>query len=390
MVVLARRAAMAALLAIAALTAVAGCSPARVVESVWVVDDIRAGGEPSLLKDRRAPPTRTPIVYEIDGVLAEGDLYLPADEVRARLVLIPGVTPAGRNDRRLVEFAMTMARARFEVLVPDIVEMRRLRVSARDAVPIADAVRFLDRADDGKPVGIAAVSFAVGPALIALFDPDAGPRVRFFVGIGGYYDLEQLVTFITTGYHRPPGSDRWQYLAESRLAKWVFLFSNASRLEDPDDRALLEAMAERKLEDADADISDLVLALGPEGRRVYAVFSNRDPERAGELWKAMPPALLREAEQLDLKNWRLEDLTGPRFILIHDRNDRVVPAEHTRWLAAALPPERVDVYFIGSLEHADPRPPGLLDAVQMVRAVYAVLDLRDERRRTRGAAPAPG
>jgi hypothetical protein len=356
------------------------CSPSRVFEAASVVDDIRAGGGASLLKDRRPPPSRTAIVYEIDGIAAEGDLYRPADEIRARMVLVPGVTPAGRNDRRLVEFASTLARARFEVLVPDLVEMRSLRVTADDAVPIADAVRFLDRDDDGKPIGIAAVSFAVGPALISLFDPDAGPRVDFVLSIGGYYDLEALVTFITTGYHRPDDGGPWQFLSESRLAKWVFLFSNASRLDDDADRALLETMAERKLNNHRADVSDLVLALGPAGRSVYAVFSNTDPQQAAALWSAMPPEILAQAVRLDLRNWKLETLR-PQFVLIHDRNDRVVPAEHSRHLAAALPAAQTSVYFIGSLRHADPQPPGLRDAIQMGRAVYEVLSLRDGLRR---------
>lgn len=364
----------------AALAFFAACSPARVIESARIVDDIRAGSAPSLLKDVRPEPARTAVVYEIDGMVAEGDLYQPADAILARIVLVPGVTPAGRNDRRLVEFAMTLARARFEVLVPDLVEMRELRVSAEEAVPIANAVMFLDRAHDDRPLGIAAVSFAVGPALISLFDPDAGPRVDFVLAIGGYYDLEALITFITTGYHRGDRSQPWQYLGDSRLAKWVFLFSNASRIEDEADRQRLQEMARRRMADPGADITDVVAQLGPEGRSTYAVFSNTDPDQAERLWLALPVAIREEAARLDLRNWQLEDLSA-HFILIHDRNDRVVPADHSRWLMAALPAGRVEAFLIGSLRHADPQPPGFRDAFTMLRAVYAVLTERDRARK---------
>lgn len=353
----------------------AACSPGRTIESIRIVDDIRAGGGPSLLKDVRPEPRRQPIVYEIDGVVREGDLYQPGDEVKARMVLVPGVTPAGRDDPRLVDFALTLARARFEVLVPDLRNMRALRVTAEDAVPIADAVRFLDRNDDGKPLGITAVSFAAGPAVISLFDDDAGARVDFVVTIGGYYDIEALITFITTGYVREHPGGPWRYLADSQLGRWVFVYSNASRLDSQDDRVALEAMAERKLKNKDADIADLIARLGPEGQAVYALLANRDPERVPALLAALPPGVRRETEALDLRRWRLEDLQ-PRFVMIHDRDDRVVPAGQTAAMAQALPPGRADVFLVGSLQHADPRSPSFGDAITMLRAVYAVLAMR--------------
>lgn len=354
----------------------AACSPGRTIESIRIVDDIRAGGGPSLLKDVRPAPRRQPIVYEIDGVVQEGDLYQPGDAVKARMVLVPGVTPAGRDDPRLVDFALTLARARFEVLVPDLRNMRALRVTAEDAVPIADAVRFLDRDDDGKPLGITAVSFAAGPAVISLFDADAGERVDFVVTIGGYYDIEALITFITTGYVREQPDGPWRYLADSRLGRWVFVYSNASRLDSEDDRVTLETMAERKLKDKDADIADLIARLGPEGQAVYALLANRDPERVPALLAALPPSVRRETEALDLRRWRLEDLR-PRFVMIHDRDDRVVPAGQSAAMAQALPPGRAEVFLVGSLQHADPRSPSLGDAITMLRAVYAVLAVRN-------------
>ena len=74
---------------------------------------------------------------------SEADLYLPGEPAKAGIVLVPGLTPRGRDDARLVDFAMTLARARFEVLVPDLPRMRTFQVTALDAVPIADAAHYL-------------------------------------------------------------------------------------------------------------------------------------------------------------------------------------------------------------------------------------------------------
>ncbi len=114
-------------------------------------------------------------------------------------MLVPGVVPEGKDDPRLVALAQTLARARFAVLVPDIASLRAQKVGPEDARAIAAAITWL--ASCGTPsVGVMAISYAVGPAILAALGPQAAPRVRFLVAIGGYYDLTAVVTFFTTGY----------------------------------------------------------------------------------------------------------------------------------------------------------------------------------------------
>jgi hypothetical protein len=352
-----------------------GCSPARVVESVRVLQDIQAGSGPSSLKRATAVPSRTAIVFDVEGRLRAADLYRPGDRpARGAVVLVPGVTPRGRDDPRVVEFANTLARAEFQVLVPDLPRMRALRVTADDAVPIADAVAFSVRSAGDVPVGVAAVSFAVGPAILSLFEPQAADRVDFVLGIGGYYDIEGLVTYITTGYYREPGDETWRFRPPKTYGKWVFVLSNTARIEDLADREALTTMAERKLDDADADIAELVAGLGPEGRSVYALLDNDDHVRVPALLAALPAAVVDEARALDLERRELDGLEAA-FVLIHDRNDRIIPAAHAVALAAAV--RRADVYLVDSLDHATPRPPNPIDAIRLLDAIYTVLRFRD-------------
>ena len=146
--------------------------------------------------------------------------------------------------------------------------MRSLQVTARDAGPIADSARFLDERGGGRPLGMAAVSFAVGPAIIALDEPAAAGRVDFFIAIGGYYDLEALITYVTTGFYREQEAGPWSYRPPNVYGKWVCVLTNSARIADPDDRATLFEMARRKLDDADADVTDSAIALGPKAIRV--------------------------------------------------------------------------------------------------------------------------
>ena len=292
------------------------------------------------------------------------------------MVLVPGVARQGKDDPRLVAFANTLARARFEVLVPDLAGLRDLKVGAGDARAIADAGLYLSGRGEGRrPLGVTAISYAAGPAVAALFEPGVEARVDFALAIGGYHDLEAVITFFTTGHYREARGP-WRRRTPNAYGKWVFVRSNAERLETPRDRVLLSAMAGRKLDDLSADVSDLAADLGPEGGAVWALLENRDPERVPGLIAALSPGVVEDFHRLDLK-WRDLGRLGVRFILVHGRDDPIIPETESRSLAAALAPGRAELFILDSLDHVDPKPAGLADKIRLLRAIYTVLELRD-------------
>ncbi|MDJ0970988.1 MAG: hypothetical protein QNJ06_13930, partial [Kiloniellales bacterium] len=116
------------LIAFAILLLLAGCSPLRGYEAMQLAEDIAAAGGPSGLKESRPPPTRRAVAYEIDQRRSTGDLYLPGDRADAGLVLVPGAAVNGKDDPKFVAFAESLARGRFAVLVPEIPNLRELKV----------------------------------------------------------------------------------------------------------------------------------------------------------------------------------------------------------------------------------------------------------------------
>ena len=381
------RAACVALAAVALL--LAACSPPLAFEAGRVLADIAAGSGPSALKRATAAPQRLPVTYRIAGRDHNGDLYRPAEGADAALVLVPGVTPTGKDDPRLVAFAETLARARFLVLVPEIEAMRAYQVGPEDARDIAAAVRYLagrvpaaeGAAAEGGAVGLIAISYAAGPALLAALEPDTGALVRFVGTVGGYYDIEAVVTFFTTGRYRAAPDAPWEHREPNAYGKWVFVRGNVERLSDPADRATLSAMAERKLDDLNADIDGLVARLGPEGQAVHALIVNDDPARVPSLIAGLPEAMRADMAALDLKRRDLSRL-APRLILIHGRDDAIIPHTESEALAAAAPEGQATLYLANSLAHVRLGPAGILDSVTLWRAVYRLLRERD-------AAPAP-
>ncbi|MEX0958635.1 MAG: alpha/beta hydrolase [Burkholderiales bacterium] len=337
------------------LIVVSGCALQRQQEALLVLGDIAAGSGDSRLKQKTARPSRTPVAYTIDGRPHAGDLYLPGDGAPdAAIVLVPGAVPEGKDDARLVELAVTLARARFAVLTPDLPGYRKLKVRPDDAREVADAVRFLsgreDLAPDGR-IGIGAFSYAVGPAVLASLEDDIREQVRFILGIGGYHDLRKSIRFFTTGYYEHRGKLR--HMEASEYGKLVFARSVLDHLSDPDDRAIIDAMVEAKLRDETADISVLAPGLGPEGRTVYDLLVNTDPQRTYDLIAALPA---RSRETVAGLNLHARDLSrlDAKLILIHGRNDPLIPFTESIALGEAVSPSQARVFIINRiLGHVD-------------------------------------
>jgi pimeloyl-ACP methyl ester carboxylesterase len=353
----------------------AGCDPLPDDEAAWVLEDMGAGMGPSRLKEHTPAPARLPIDYQVQGRSHQGDLYRPRESPLAGIVLVPGVAARGKDDPRLVAFATTLARARFLVLVPDIPNLRALRARAEDAQGVADAFsHLLSRSEfptRGR-AGIGAFSYAVGPAVLAALDPGIRERMDFVLGVGGYYDLHQVVTFFTTGYFQKEG--QWHYLEPNRYGKWMFVFGNAEHLTDPVDQEAFRRIAERKLENPGAGIDDLTGHLTPEGESLLDLLENRDPERTPVLIAGLPAGIRAELDALNLANKDLSRLRA-RLILLHGTDDRIIPYTESQALAAAMPPGRAELFLIDGLAHVNTRPFGL-DRHAMWRAIGVLLAQR--------------
>jgi pimeloyl-ACP methyl ester carboxylesterase len=350
-----------------------GCAPAGdAADAVGFLRDL-SGGVPV-----SGDFSRSEITWPHRGGAVAADLYRPAEPLAA-LVLAPGLGRDGRRDARLVAFATALARARFTVMVPDVPNFQAQRVAASDGDLLADALRHLLGRPEGQgPVGIAAVSYAVGPAMLAALSPDLAPRIAVVAAIGGYYDTESVVTFFTTGYFREDADAPWHRRMPNAYGKWVFVLANAERIADARDRTSLDAMARRKLDRLDADVADLSEGLGPEGQSVVALLANADPARVSDLIAALPPAVRDDLVGLSLASRDLHALRA-QVILIHGRDDAIVPYSESLALGRALPPGQVHVALLDSLAHADLGPGGIGDGFRLWQAAYALMRARHGR-----------
>ncbi|NNC67983.1 MAG: alpha/beta hydrolase [Gammaproteobacteria bacterium] len=347
-------------------------------ESILFLEDLVAGHEKSRLKSHTPKPKQISINYEIKSNQYQADLYIPQESALASIVLIPGVAAQGKEDLRLVAFATTLARSRFMVLVPEISNLRELKIRAEDSRTIIDAFTYLISRPD-IPVqgqaGIGAFSYAVGPAVLAALDPDVREKIDFILSVGGYYDVEQVITFFTTGYFK--NDNGWQYIKPNEYGKWVFVLSNIERLSRQTDKEIFYAIAQRKMDNPNASIEDLTNNLSVEANSILALLKNQNYSETLTLITGIPNAIRADLNALNLSNKNLSQLNA-KLILLHGIDDDIIPYTESILLSRAVAEGQSELFIVDGLAHVNVHP-NLVNQWKLLRAIDALLDLRKDK-----------
>lgn len=348
------------------------CLPSS--DATLLMDDLFVGAGASKLKATTEAPRRTVISYTVAGRDRKGDLY-QSGTPSAAVVLVPGASTEGKEDARLIALAEALARMRFTVLVPDIPNIRELRVKPEDARVVADGFVYLSGRTDLAPqgrIGLGGVSYALGPAVLAALEPDVRDKARFLLGIGGYYDITKTITYFTTGKFRERPDQPWQYLKPQWYGKWVFVYSNVERFSDAADKATLTEMANLKVKDAEADVSALAAKLtSAEAKALYAILTNEDPEAVPGLLAKLPAGVRADLDKLDLSKQDVSRLKA-RVLLFHGYDDNLVPYTESIAFAEATQPNS-RVWLINGFVHVDFAKTGFVDGWRMGCATTELL-----------------
>lgn len=307
---------------------------------------VRSRGKGALLVLEALPsPVRplaalTPEPRRTEIAVAEGraDLYRPRGfSSPPGIVLVHGANPRGKDDPRVVGLAGALARGGRQVLVPQL-GLRNRRLDLEDPRRIRAAVRLL--AVRGR-VGVMAFSYGAGLSLVALVEePELQRRVAFVATVGTYFDLLHILQGVTTGTVPYRGRTvGWRTVPEARdlVAEQLAEFSGGAP-----GAALREAWKTRDPSGLDA-----------EGRAIYELLANRDPERVAELASALPERLRDLLAALSPS--RVADAVSVPIYALHARNDPAAPPTESRLLVEAVR-GRVDArYFeVDLLEHVSP------------------------------------
>jgi len=189
--------------------------------------------------------------------------------------------------------------------------------------------------------------------------------VQFVVSFGGYYDLLNVITFITTGYYE--FGDVRGRTVPNEYSRWIFLRYNLELIPSVRDREILKEIAEAKAKNPAVDAGPLAATLGPEGRAAYELLVNRDPDRVPALVAALGPDIREQIRFLS--PFRVIRELRARLFVVHSDPDDYMPKTESLRLAAVLESRgNVHLTLLKVFDHVRPNFPKL--AVDSFFRVY--------------------
>ena len=145
--------------------------------------------------------------FDFRGHAIPARIYLPRGVGFAPgIVVVHGMHELGIDEPRLVGFARSLAASGYFVMTPLVPGVADYRVQAQSADVIGTAVQSFAQELNVPRVGVLAISFSGGLALLAASDPQYASSFGWIASIGGYYDLAHVLRFFATGEAmRPDG-----------------------------------------------------------------------------------------------------------------------------------------------------------------------------------------
>ena len=341
--------------------------PTRVgIKTMLIVPDL-FGSPVSVLKMVGEEPVREEVwlnVPEGRGMLV-ADVYRPKDgEVHGGMVISVGAAPKIREHPGVIRLSNTAARAGMVVMIPQLYYPFRENVLPEDVQGLVNAFgtnveeiiasyEWLSEQPyvDPERLGIFGASAGAGIALVSASDQRINRDVDFFAALGGYYDLVDLISAITTESIEYEGeTEHWEpWLTSVR----VLYNSVISYLPDPGDRRILTDI----FVDEEEGARDQVSRLSPRAREIFEAFDERDPDRILEFWGEVSPQDI--ATLRDVSPSSAVAALDTELFIMHDRSDPFIPYVESRRLRDATANNGHQVYFaeFDFLNHVEPRNP---------------------------------
>jgi dienelactone hydrolase len=318
-------------------------------------------------------PERVEVAIPTDSGQLGADLYRPA-RPRGSLLLVHGLSRAGRRQPDLERLARLLAGHGLAVVVPQVDGLAAFRLTGRETGEIRSALRYtvaLSAPLPGGSAGVAGFSFGAGPAIIAAADV---PGLSVVGSFGGYADLRHVIAYVTTGAHAWQGRHYRQ--RQEEYNRWKLLALLVPLVAPPGDRERLDEVARRKLADPGADTSAVERELGADGRAVLALVLNRRDDAVDGLLAELPPGARAALE-------RLSPLPAiprlrARLVVAHGLADDSIPFTESLRLAAAAG-DRAHLALFETFHHTGPQPlwsslgPRARDGCKLLRVVDELL-----------------
>ena len=319
-------------------------------------------------------PQRQESTYPSPEGESVAEIYrIPDGRLRAAVVLSLGVTKEGFEDPVVVNLGYALARAGFVVMYqwsPHVGLNHNIDPRAPEI--LVSSFRHLEDQEyvDKDRVGLGGFSVGASFALVAASDPGIRQRVHFVNALGPYYDAESLLVQVSSRTVIYDGVETsW---VPDDLTIRVVANDLIETLSNSQDIEILSAAYDQEVPSPPRDAEKLSSA----GRRVAWLLEGVGRPEAIDLVAALPGWFHEDLVRIS-PSAHLDGLQA-RLLLMHDREDRLVPAAESRRIAKALQHRGNFRHTeLIAFEHVNPSGGGiftiLAQAANLYRHMYEVI-----------------
>lgn len=322
--------------------------------------------------------------FDFRGKALPARLYLPRGVGFAPgIVIVHGMHERGIDEPRLVNFARALAGSGFFVMTPLVPGIADYRVESVSADVIGTAVQSFAEQLNVPRVGVLAISFSGGLALLAATDPQYASSVAWVASVGGYYDLAHVLRFFANGdVMRPDGTV--EHRAPHEYGPLIVIYDEPADFFPPQDTALARESLKLLLAGKGHESEQLMEKMTPGGQRVMQDIYHKQRQ-------ALAPAILAEVEKQQNDLSAASPAGHLRFIqvpvlLLHGSDDSVIPPTELLWLKRDIPEEYLaEALVTPAISHVEVGKPSLREEFALLHWMVQMLTVA---RRTSGGTPA--
>ena len=317
---------------------------------------------------------RQEVHYVTPDGTATADVYRLRDgKPRAAVLLSLGANDTGRDDENAVRLGHALAQAGYVVMVHWSPTMGlQANINPTEPEKLVWAFQYLEERGyvDRNRVGLGGFCVGASLALVAAADPRIRDRVYFANAFGPFFDAKTLLLQAASRSVVYKG-ERASWAPDS-LTLRVLANELIETLDDPSEA---DVLTRRYVKDQAGTPVELD-ALSSSGRTVVRLLEGVEPHEAATLYSTLPPSFHEDLARIS-PSTHVGDLRA-RLLVMHDRNDQLVPVAESRRLVDATQ-DRIDVRYTEFLafEHLVPGPGGVFtrlgQAVRLYRHMYDII-----------------
>jgi acetyl esterase/lipase len=280
------------------------------------------------------------------------------------------------GDSHLDRLARAFARSGYSVLIPVSEPMIAYRLSVDEHDIAVSAFRQLQRQPGVDPDRVGMFGISVGGAVVtrAAQQPEINADVAMVHVLGGFFDASQVLAQMSLRAYEV--DETWYEWEPSDATFRATRNSLVPLLPSEDREEVWNLFGD--------DITEVPPGLTDEGQALARVLTNRDPERVDQLLAQLSPNVTEFLNEISPSHG-VTDLRA-RTLLLHDRNDHVLPySESVRFAEQSSVAEGdVRLTLIDHFHHVRPDEDSDIqglsrDGLRLFRHIFAMHSALDDR-----------